>query len=1312
MPSSPLCPTQPLTLESLHQRLAHCQHIDARKFHARLSQAKRLHGEVLVQALSALDGQIAQAEQALRARQNAHQLTVANLVLPDNLPVSQKQADIAAAISRHQVVIIAGETGSGKTTQIPKICLQLGRGIKGLIGHTQPRRLAARTVASRIAEELTSELGQTVGYKVRFTDQVGEQTFIKLMTDGILLAEIQNDRYLNQYDTLIIDEAHERSLNIDFILGYLKQLLPKRPDLKVIITSATIDPQRFSRHFNHAPVIEVSGRTFPVDVRYRPLFEESGERDELQGIFAAVEELSHEGNGDILIFMNGEREIRDAADGLRKLNLRHTEVLPLYARLSNSEQNKIFAPHTGRRIVLATNVAETSLTVPGIRYVIDPGTARISRYSWRTKVQRLPIEPISQASANQRKGRCGRVAEGICIRLYSEEDFNQRPAFTDPEILRTNLASVIVQMLNLGLGEMSAFPFVEPPESRHINDGVLLLKELGAVSAQDHALKLTATGRQLARIPLDPRLARMVIAAAHTGCLSEVLVITAALSIQDPRERPMEKKQAADEAHKRFDEDQSDFVSLLNLWHYLQAQQKELGSNPFRRLCQKEFLAYLRVREWQDIHFQLRQSVKELGFKANSEPADNQSLHSALLTGLLSHIGNKDLEKNEFLGARNARFHLFPASSLFKKPPKWVMAAELVETSRLYARLNARIEPEWVEPLAKHLVKYHHSDPHWSKRQGAVMAKEKVTLYGLTLVNERNINFSHIDPALCRELFIRRALVEGDFVTKARFFAANRQLLAEVEQLEHKSRRRDIVVDDEDLFRFYDDRLPAEIISARHFEAWWKTTEKTTPELLNFEKEMLIKGDKAQISEFDYPNTWQQGNLKLKLSYQFEPGEAADGVTLHIPLALLNQVEVSGFEWLIPGLRGELIIALIKSLPKPMRKNFVPAPNYAQALLAAISPEQGPLLAVMTQHLRRMSGVTVPEDAWSWASVPDHLRLSFRVIDERRKTVAEGKDLLALKEALSGQIQQVLANVADDDLEQRGLTLWSFGTLAQEYRQKRAGFEVKAYPALKDEQDSVAIVLVDSEQTQRSVMWAGQRRLLLLGIPSPIKYLQDKLPNKAKLGLYFNPFGKVSDLIDDCIACGCDELMRRFGKINPSDAQQAGLVWDESAFAALKEFVRAELNEAVVEVAKQVEAILTLSFAIKKRLKGKLQLDTAFAMSDMQNQLNHLIYKGFVSEAGTARLPDLLRYLRGIERRIDKLATDANRDRVYMLKVHSVESDYKALLAKIPKSQPLPDEVCAIRWMLEELRVSFFAQTLGTPYPISDKRISQALSAF
>lgn len=736
-------------------------------------------------------------------------------------------------------MIVAGETGSGKTTQIPKICLELGRGVKGVIGHTQPRRLAARTVANRIADELETTLGGCVGYKVRFNDQVGENSLVKLMTDGILLAEIQQDRLLLQYDTLIIDEAHERSLNIDFILGYLRELLPKRPDLKVIITSATIDPQRFSHHFNHAPIIEVSGRTYPVEVRYRPIVDDADdvERDQLQAIFDAVDELGRESPGDILIFMSGEREIRDTADALNKLNLPHTEVLPLYARLSNSEQNRVFQSHHGRRIVLATNVAETSLTVPGIKYVIDPGTARISRYSFRTKVQRLPIEPISQASANQRKGRCGRVSDGICIRLYSEQDFLSRPEFTDPEILRTNLASVILQMTSLGLGDIAAFPFVEAPDKRNIQDGVRLLEELGAIqTAPNGHQQLTALGRQLAQLPVDPRLARMVLQAQKHGCVREVMVITAALSIQDPRERPMDKQQVSDEKHRRFADKESDFLAFVNLWDYLKEQQKELSSAQFRKLCRSDYLNYLRVREWQDIYTQLRQVVRELGLPVNSEPSDYRSVHTALLTGLLSHIGQKDADKQEYTGARNARFAIFPGSGLFKKPPKWAMVAELVETSRLWGRIAARIEPEWIEPLAQHLVKHHYSEPHWEKAQGAVMANEKVTLFGLPIVAARKVNYGPIDPPLSRELFIRHGLVEGDWQTRHAFFRENLKLLAEVEELEHKSRRRDILVDDDTLFNFYDQRIGRDVVSARHFDRWWKTVSQMQPELLSFEK--------------------------------------------------------------------------------------------------------------------------------------------------------------------------------------------------------------------------------------------------------------------------------------------------------------------------------------------------------------------------------------------------------------------------------------------------------------------------------------------
>ncbi|EJL6602112.1 ATP-dependent RNA helicase HrpA [Vibrio cholerae] len=1288
---------------SLKKALGECLIKDRFRFSKRIDGASKIKNESARNAVFdeiALD--IAQSMMVVEQRKQQ----MPKIEYPALLPVSQKRDDIAQAIAHHQVVIVAGETGSGKTTQLPKICAELGRGKYGLIGHTQPRRLAARSVANRIAEEMETELGGFVGYKVRFTDQISDQTQIKLMTDGILLAEIQNDRFLNQYDTIIIDEAHERSLNIDFILGYLKQLLPRRPDLKVIITSATIDPERFSKHFSNAPIIEVSGRTYPVEVRYRPLAgddDSESDRDQLEGIFQAVDELCDEGLGDILIFMNGEREIRDTADALSKRNLRDTEIVPLYARLSAGEQNKIFQPHAGRRIVLATNVAETSLTVPGIKYVIDPGTARISRYSYRTKVQRLPIEPISQASANQRKGRCGRTEEGICIRLYSEEDFLSRPEFTDPEILRTNLASVILQMTALGLGDIEAFPFVEAPDKRNIQDGVRLLEELGAINDQikDPKKRLTESGKQLARLPIDPRLARMVLKASKFGCLKEVMIIASALSIQDPRERPSDKQQSADDKHRRFNHEDSDFLTLVNLWHYIGQQQKALTSNQFRRQCKLDYLNYLRVREWQDVYTQLHQSTREMGFKLNDEPGSYHAVHSAILVGLLSHIGMKDQEKNEYHGARNARFNIFPASGLFKKQPKWVMSAELVETSKLWARVVAKIEPDWIEPLAKHLIKRSYSEPHWSKKNAAVMAYEKVMLYGIPIVPKRLVNYGTIDPVLSREIFIRSALVEGDWETKHAFFKQNRALLAEVEELEHKSRRRDILVDDEELFQFYDQRVGTEVVSGRHFDAWWKTASRKTPDLLSFEKEMLFKGDASHITDLDYPNFWHQGNLKLKLSYQFEPGENSDGVTVHIPLPILNQVEPHGFDWQIPGLRHELVVSLIKSLPKTLRKNFVPAPNYADAFLARVTPFEMPLLDAMEKELRRMTGVTVLREDWKLDQLPAHLKITYRAVDHRNRKLNESCDLHELKESLKEKVQETLSQVADDDIEQRDLHTWSFGELPKVYQQKRGGFEVRAYPALVDKKDSVEIKLFETEQEQLSAMRAGQRRLILLNVPSPIKYLHANLPNKSKLGLYFNPYGKVLDLIDDCIACGVDKLIEERG----------GMVWEPQAFEALKEHVRAELGDTVVEIAKQVETILTTAYNINKRLKGKVDFTMAFALSDVKAQIEGLIFSGFATECGWKRLPDILRYMRAIERRMEKLPVDPNKDRLHMLKIESVANKYKELLNKIPKGMAIPDNVREIRWMLEELRVSYFAQQLGTPYPVSDKRIINAIEA-
>ncbi|MFC5750926.1 ATP-dependent RNA helicase HrpA [Actinomadura rugatobispora] len=1271
--------------------------------------------------------EIAADVEAAERRVARRRAAVPAITYPEQLPVSQKKDDIAAAIRDHQVVIVAGETGSGKTTQLPKICLELGRGVLGSIGHTQPRRLAARTVADRIAEELGTELGEAVGYKVRFTDRSSDDTLVKLMTDGILLAEIQTDRLLRRYDTLIIDEAHERSLNIDFLLGYLREILPRRPDLKIIITSATIDPERFSRHFDDAPIVEVSGRTYPVEVRYRPLSDPEDakadpDRDQIQGILDAVDELALEAPGDVLVFLSGEREIRDTADALTK-HLRGrrgeaTEVLPLYARLSSAEQHRVFQAHRGRRIVLATNVAETSLTVPGIKYVVDPGTARISRYSHRLKVQRLPIEPVSQASANQRKGRCGRVSEGICVRLYSEEDFETRPEFTDPEILRTNLASVILQMTALGLGDIAAFPFVEPPDRRNVKAGVDLLHELGALdpAEKDPRKRLTERGRRLAQLPIDPRLGRMVLEAEANGCVREVLIIAAALSIQDPRERPAEHQQAADEKHRRFADPTSDFLAYLNLWNYLREQQRELSGSQFRRMCKNEFLHFLRVREWQDLHSQLKQVAKSLGVTPNTADAPPDRVHVALLSGLLSHIGLMDADKkdeggggggqrrrqlNEYVGARGAKFAVFPGSALFKKPPRWVMAAELVETSRLWGRINAKIEPEWVEPLAGHLVKRNYSEPHWSKKQAAVMAYEKVTLYGVPIVAQRRVNYGSIDPALSRELFIRHALVEGDWETHHRFFHDNRALLEEVEELEHRARRRDILVDDETLFDFYDERVPEDVVSGRHFDTWWKRTRRDEPDLLSFEKSMLINQNAGDVSEADYPDSWRQGPLGLRLTYQFEPGADADGVTVHIPVQVLNQVRPDGFEWQVPGLRGELVTELIRSLPKQLRVNFVPAPDYARKALERLTPRTEPLLDALERELRDMTGVQIAREAWDLGRLPAHLRITFRVVDDRKRTLAEDTDLDALKRRLKGKVRGTLSKAATaGGVERTGLREWTIGELPRTYERKQAGYEVKAFPALTDEGDSVAVRMYETEAEQRSAMWRGTRRLILLNAPSPVKLIQGRLTNQGKLALSHNPHGSVAALFDDCVTAAADRLI----------AEAGGPAWDEAGFRALYDRVRADLHDATAAIVAQVERILAESHEIDRRLRGTASLVLVPSLTDIRERLTGLVHAGFVTETGRQRLPDLPRYLRALQVRLDKLPENPNRDRLLMNQAGALEAEYGLFVQRLHPARRDEESVRQIRWMLEELRVSLFAQQLGTRYPVSDKRIRKAMA--
>ncbi|MDH6700820.1 ATP-dependent RNA helicase HrpA [Streptomyces sp. MAA16] len=1317
-------------LSALAPRLTELSLRDAHRLGRRLEGARKIRKpEARAAVLAEIGAEVEKAEERMGRRRGR----VPAVSYPEQLPVSQKKDVIAEAIRDHQVVIVAGETGSGKTTQIPKICMELGRGVRGMIGHTQPRRIAARTVAERVAEELDTPLGQAVGWKVRFTDQVDpDATFVKLMTDGILLAEIQTDRELRAYDTIIIDEAHERSLNIDFLLGYLAQLLPRRPDLKVVITSATIDPERFSRHFGEAPIIEVSGRTYPVEVRYRPLLEDvteesaDSDRDQITAICDAVEELQGEGKGDILVFLSGEREIRDTADALEKKKYRFTEVLPLYARLSHAEQHRVFQPHTGRRIVLATNVAETSLTVPGIKYVIDPGFARISRYSHRTKVQRLPIEPVSQASANQRKGRCGRTSDGICVRLYSEDDFNARPEFTDAEILRTNLASVILQMTAAGLGDIEKFPFIDPPDHRNIRDGVQLLQELGALdpAQQDVRKRLTDTGRKLAQLPVDPRLARMVLEADRNGCAREVMVIAAALSIQDPRERPADKQAQADQQHARFKDETSDFLAYLNLWRYVREQQRERGSSSFRRMCKQEYLNFLRIREWQDIYTQLRTVAKQMDIRVeeaaeSDAPADR--IHVSLLAGLLSHIGMKDVKdagaesgrgsgKNEYLGARSAKFAIFPGSALFKKPPRFVMSAELVETSRLWARVNARIEPEWVEPLAGHLVKRTYSEPHWEKDQAAVVAYEKVTLYGVPIVAQRKVNYGRIDPEVSRELFIRNALVEGDWRTHHKFFADNRRLLSEVEELEHRARRRDIVVDDETLYDFYEQRVPEHVVSGAHFDSWWKHKRQEQPEFLDFERAMLIRESAEAVTKADYPDSWRQGQLKFRVTYQFEPGADADGVTVHVPLQVLNQITDEGFDWQIPGLREEVVTELIRSLPKPIRRNYVPAPNFAKRFLDSAVPLQEPLTTTMARELKRMVGVPFEADDFDWAKVPDHLKITFRIVDERRRKLAEDKDLEALRLRLRPKARQALSQAAaataerqgGESLERTGLTDWTIGALTRVFETRRAGQPVKAYPALVDDGDTVSVRLFDTEAEQAEAMWRGTRRLILRNIPvNPAKFASEKLTNAQKLALSSNPHGSIQALFDDCATAAADRLIADFG----------GPAWDEESYRKLFDKVRAEIVDATVRTVGQVQQVLAAWQACERRLKGVRSPALLANLQDVRGQLDGLVRPGFVTAAGLRRLPDLMRYLVAVDRRLQQMPTNVQRDTTRMEKVREMRDEYAWLLEQLPRGRPVPSAVTDVRWMIEELRVSYFAHALGTAYPVSDKRIVKAIDA-
>ncbi|MUM18129.1 ATP-dependent RNA helicase HrpA [Mycobacterium sp. CBMA271] len=1247
------------------------------------------------------------AAEALVATRTA---AVPVITYPD-LPVSAHREELAKAISAHQVVIVAGATGSGKTTQLPKICLELGRGIRGTIGHTQPRRLAARTVAERIAEELGTPLGETVGYTVRFTDQASDRTLVKLMTDGILLAEIQRDRRLLRYDTLILDEAHERSLNIDFLLGYLRELLPRRPDLKVIVTSATIEPQRFSAHFHDAPIVEVSGRTYPVEIRYRPLevpirgdasddpddpdheIVRTELRDPTEAIADAVRELESEPPGDVLVFLSGEREIRDTAETLRGA-FRNTEVLPLYARLPTAEQHKVFQPHTGRRVVLATNVAETSLTVPGIRYVVDPGTARISRYSRRTKVQRLPIEPISQASAAQRSGRSGRTAPGVCIRLYSEQDFEARPRYTDPEILRTNLAAVILQMAALQLGDIEDFPFLEPPDKRSIRDGVQLLQELGAFDAGG---AITELGRRLARLPLDPRIGRMILQADTEGCVGEILVLAAALSIPDPRERPADREEAARQKHARFADEHSDFTAYLNLWRYLQEQRSQLSGSAFRRMCRSEFLHYLRIREWQDLVGQLRSIARDLGIRESGDAADPASVHAALIAGLLSHIGLREGDTRDYSGARNTKFVLAPGSVLTKKPPRWVVVADLVETSRLFGRVAARIDPQSVEKVAGDLVQRTHSEPHWDAERGSVMAFERVTLYGLPLVPRRRVSYAQIDPELARELFIRHALVEGDWQSKHHFLRDNAQLLQELSEWEDRARRRDLLVGDEEIFAFYAARIPEDAVSARHFDAWWRKQRHQTPQLLTFTRADLLRTEDAAD---DMPDTWQAGDLTLPVSYRFEPGAADDGVSVHIPVEVLARLGGDEFAWHVPALREELITSLIKSLPKDLRRNFVPAPDTARAVLDTLEPGTEPLVHALSRELHRLSGIRVPTDAFDLDKIPAHLRVTFVVESSEGTEVARDKDLGALQARLAAPAREAVAAAVAGEWERTGLRGWpeDLAELPRAVEHVSGGHTVRGFPALTDTGTSVDVHVYATEAEQQAAMRVGTRRLLRLSIASPMKTVERGLDPRTRLLLTSNPDGSLAALLDDCADAAVDWLA-------PAP------VWTRTEFTGLRDQVAKSLAVTTLDVVNRTTKVVTAWSEVQVALPDKAPAAQNDAIADIRGQIDRLLPKGFVAATGAAKLGDLARYVTAIGKRLERLAQGVEADRERMNRVHAVEDAYDDLLRDIAPGRQDDPAVRDIAWFIEELRVSLWAQQLGTARAVSEQRIHKAIDA-
>ena len=1217
------------------------------------------------------------------------------LAVPEQLPIAAHVEAITAALKDHQVVVVAGETGSGKTTQLPKIALAAGRGTNGMIGHTQPRRIAARTLAARIAEECGVELGAEVGFAVRFNDRTARGTKVKVMTDGILLAELQRDRDLRRYDTIIIDEAHERSLNIDFLLGYLTRLLPRRPDLRVIVTSATIDVDRFSAHFGGAPIIEVSGRTYPVEIRYRPT--EDVASDDVDAVCDAVMECLTSGDGDVLVFLSGQREIHDVADALRPTLDTTTTVLPLYARLSAAEQHRVFAPGGGRRVVLATNVAETSITVPGIRYVVDPGTARISRFSKRLKVQRLPIEAISQASANQRAGRCGRVRDGIAIRLYEEQDFQDRPAFTDPEILRTNLASVILQMAALRLGEIQRFPFLDPPDTRQIRDGISLLVELGALKPGEGPPRLTGLGRKLARLPLDPRLGRMVLAAAEAGCVREVVVIVAGLTIQDPRERPEAERGKADAAHARFVDRTSDFATLLNLWDHIREVRRTTSGNGLRRACRAEYLNYLRIREWQDLVAQIREVLGGLGITWSSAPDDHDGVHRALLTGLLSQVGMWDPARRDYLGARGVRFVVFPGSALARRNPEWVMSSELVETSRLFARRNAAVKPEWVEQAAEHLVARSYSEPHWSAKRGATVASERVTLFGIPLVAGRAVDYGRIDPPLCRELFIRGALIEGQWSTRHEFWHANRAAIAAAEQVEERSRRRGLVIDDEGQFAFYDARIPADITSVRHFDSWWKKARRATPDLLTLTPEEIRVADEALPEEDDFPLRWSAGpEVTLNLSYAFEPGDAADGVTADVPLALLPELDPAEVPGAAPGLRADLVTALLRSPAKTIRRQLGPAPNLVPRLLAAPELAEQPILEGVAAAVTRITGVRVTAADWELTRVPLHLLPRYRVIDESGTVLGEGRDLAVLQRAHAPDRAAMLTRAAGD-ITVAGATTWTFGTIPQTVQRVVAGVPVTAYPALMDRGDSVDLGVLPDAGAATPTHLRGVRRLVALAVPNPGPRGYAGLDMAARLILGRYPQGGAQAVLDDCRDACIDLLL------------SGPPVRDEAAFSAAVGRITLELPRRYAAALAQLVAALGLAWEVERAAEALSSPVVAQSVADIRSELGRLVGPGPATRFGVEQLPDLRRYLQALVWRVTKLPDDPAADQRRLESARAAEQRMSQAVPGWPVVDPMAtgEPQRTARRMVDEYRVSLFAQHIRTAVPVSERRIEK-----